>query len=466
MKQLYIECNMGAAGDMLMSALCELLPNPDVFIDKMNKLNLPGVRLIKETKNKCGIRGTYIRVEINGMEEHPAVLLPSHSLTTLTDTNTPVSEEAQKALKALEAIEGLKNVRIYTPETQPGQSFDAEAAVPASSTSPQKQGLIVRSTPASRHYTTLSDINRLIAALPLSENVKNDAIAVYELLAEAESAVHGYAAEQIHFHEVGNMDAIADIIGVCLLIEELDVERISASPIHVGCGQIQCAHGILPVPAPATAYLLKGIPTYGGSVQGELCTPTGAALLKYFVEQFGSQPLMSTEKIGYGMGSKDFGGTDCVRTFLGKTPSEKDGGPNDSIIQLSCNLDDMTGEAIGFACELLWQAGALDVWTTSIQMKKNRPGQILSCLCKAELANDLAVLILRHTTTWGVRKTVCDRYCMKSDKTSVETEYGSITLKEGYGYGIYKTKPEYEDVAQIAKEEQLPFCEVYHRISR
>ena len=175
-----------------------------------------------------------------------------------------------------------------------------------------------------------------------------------------------------------------------------------ASPVHVGCGQVRCAHGILPVPAPATAYILQGVPTYGGSVQGELCTPTGAALLKHFVQRFGSSPVMRVEKTGYGMGKKDFEAANCVRAMLGQTPEE-----STTIAQLACNLDDMTPEALGFAQERLWEAGALDVTTAPIGMKKNRPGVQLTCLCRLEDREKLVSVLFAHTTTLGVRESLC-----------------------------------------------------------
>ena len=213
--------------------------------------------------------------------------------------------------------------------------------------------------------------------LTLPEAVARDVLAVYGALAQAESQVHGVPVEEIHFHEVGTMDAVADVTAVCLLMHTLAPGEVYASPIHVGSGRVRCAHGILPVPAPATALLLQGIPTYGGEIQGELCTPTGAALLKHFVGGFGSQPCMAAQAVSYGMGSKDFPAANCVRAILG--PAVRTG---NRVLSLSCNLDDMTPEEIGFAQEQLWQAGALEVYTTAVGMKKNRPGVLLTCLCR------------------------------------------------------------------------------------
>ena len=198
------------------------------------------------------------------------------------------------------------------------------------------------------HHSGLEQIDHIISHLRISDKVRRDVTAVYDLIAQAESHAHGVPVNQIHFHEVGTMDAIADITAVCYLLNKLQVEKICASAIHVGSGQVKCAHGILPVPAPATAYILRGVPTYGGEIRGELCTPTGAALLKHFVSEFGKMPVMVTDAIGYGMGKKDFPAANCVRAMLGHTDDQ-----TDTVAELSCNLDDMTPEEIGFAMDRL-----------------------------------------------------------------------------------------------------------------
>lgn len=256
-------------------------------------------------------------------------------------------------------------------------------------------------------HTSMQDIENLIHGFTVSEKVKSDAIAIYKLLAEAESHAHGKPVAEIHFHEVGTLDAVTDIVGVCMLIEEVAPEKIIASPIHVGSSHVHCAHGILPVPAPATAYLLQNIPMYGGTVEGELCTPTGAALLKYFVSEFGNMPVIKTDSIGYGFGKKEFSRLSCVRAFLGDTEDQ-----TEQIIELKCNLDDMTGERIGLALERLFEAGALDVFTTPIGMKKNRPAILLTCLCRPQQRDTMLHEIFKHTTTIGVRETLCNRYVL------------------------------------------------------
>jgi uncharacterized protein (TIGR00299 family) protein len=292
----------------------------------------------------------------------------------------------------------------------------------------------------------MAEIRDILAALPVSDKVKDDALAVYGLIAEAESKAHGKPVDAVHFHEVGMMDAVADIVGVCLLMEELAPRRVVVSPVHVGSGQVKCAHGILPVPAPATATIFRGVPTYGGQIKGELCTPTGAALLKHFADEFGDRPMMATDGIGYGMGKKEFPVANCVRVFIGESKQQ-----DADIVEMVCNLDDMTGEELGFALEVLLENGALDVYMVPIQMKKSRPGQMLVCLCKPADEEKLAALILKHTATFGLRSINWRRHTLERTIETVDTKYGPVRIKTGSGYGVTKSKVEYEDLAKIAK---------------
>ena len=262
--------------------------------------------------------------------------------------------------------------------------------------------------------------------------------------------MHGHPVDQIHFHEVGTLDAVADVVGVCVLMHEISPERVVVSPVHVGSGQVRCAHGVLPVPAPATALLLEGAPIYGGAIRGELCTPTGAALLRHFAGDFGDMPAMTLDGVGYGMGIKDFPWANCVRVLLGRTQDVPD-----SAVELRCNLDDMTGEAIGFAVRQLRQAGALDVWTQSIQMKKDRPGTLLCCLCPPEREGEFARLMLRHTTTIGVRCQSVRRYTLQREAVTLNTPYGPVRAKRSHGFGVDRVKPEFDDLAQIAESEGI-----------
>lgn len=384
MKLLYLDCGMGAAGDMLTAALVELFPEPECIVEELNQLGVPGVRYERNRTQKCGIQGTHIHVYVGDAEEGEGHHHHTH-----------------------------------------------------------------------HHHSGMEEITHWISHIHVSDAVKKNIHAVYENIAKAESLVHGVQIQDIHFHEVGTLDALADVTAVCYLLEKLGNPTVYASPVHVGSGHVYCAHGILPVPAPATAELLKGVPIYGGQIQGELCTPTGAALLKQFVKEFGNMPVMTPEAVGYGMGKKDFPMANCLRAVLGEgTDSE------DRILELCCNLDDMTGEDIGFAMETLLSAGALDAFTTPISMKKNRPAILLTVLCREEQREDMVRLIFRHTSTLGIRESTHRRFCLNRREEQLATPYGPVRCKVSQGYGVSRRKPEYEDLSRLAREHDLPLAQV------
>ncbi len=297
------------------------------------------------------------------------------------------------------------------------------------------------------HGASMHDIRHVIDAAGISENVKKNAVEVYECIAQAESRVHGKSADEIHFHEVGSKDAMADVIGCCMLIDIIGADRIVVSPVTTGFGNVRCAHGILPVPAPATALILNDVPLRAGSIEGELCTPTGAALVKHYADEFGNMPQMTVSRIGYGMGTKDFAAANCVRVFVGiqATRTAK------MIVQLCCNIDDMTAEELGYATELLMDEGALDVYTTAIGMKKSRPGTLLTVMCREEDRERIAGLIFRNTTTLGMRVYHCERMILERSEKTLHTEFGDVRCKEASGYGVVRSKLEYDDVRRLAK---------------
>ncbi len=411
MKTLYIDCNMGAAGDMLAAALLELLPDRDEFVKELNALGIPGVTFKNEPSVKCGITGTHMTVSVNGDEEE------SH------DHNHS------------EACEHHSHHYEHSHE------HDAHSHT--------------------HHHSSLHDIEHIVREhLALPQKVQDDIMAVYGLIAQAESNVHGVPVTDIHFHEVGTMDAIADITAVCLLMNRLAVDKVVVSPIHVGCGQVRCAHGILPVPAPATAYILMDVPIYGGSIRGELCTPTGAALLKYFAADFGSMPVMKVKNIGYGMGKKDFDVANCVRVMLGETMEQAD-----NICELSCNVDDMTGEAVGFAMDRLFDAGALDVYTMPIGMKKSRPGTLIKVMCREKDKESVIQAVFKHTTTIGIRENVLNRYVLDRHIETVQTTFGSVRCKVSQGYGVERRKYEYDDISRIAVENNISIEDVMSKLN-
>lgn len=424
MKTLYIQCSMGAAGDMLMAALYELLDSGQkaAFLSKINSLGIPGVSVTAEPSIRGGVTGTHMRVTIGGEEELPG-----------DDGHHHHHDHGH-----------------HHHDHQHEHHHHHHHHV----------------------HNGLGDIRSIISGLDVSARVKEDAIAVYDLIARAESRVHGEPVEHIHFHEVGSLDAVTDVVGNCILMEMLGAERVAVSEIHVGSGTVKCAHGILPVPAPATALILEGLPVYSGEIKTELCTPTGAALLKYFGQSFGPMPAMTMEKAGYGMGTKDFPqAANCVRVVMGDdagsgaAASAQNGedfgsGLRDQVYELCCNLDDMTGEEIGFAMEQILAAGALDVWTESITMKKSRPAVKLCVLVRGRDRRFMAEIIFRYTTTIGVREQAWERYTLRRCEQKQETHLGQVNVKFVSGYGTTRGKYEYEDLTKIAREKGMSLAEV------
>ena len=393
MRTLYLDCGMGAAGDMLTAALLDLLDEQGqaAFLEEINAALAGKAVVSADPETKCGVKGLHVHVTINGEEE------------------------------------GHEH-----------HHHDEEHH---------------------HHHNGIQEIRALIDTMPLSEDVRDNARYVFDSIAGAEAEVHGQDMEHIHFHEVGTVDAVADVVGVCLLMEKLAPEDVIASPINVGGGTVKCAHGILPVPAPATEILLRGIPWYEGEIKSELCTPTGAALLRNFAVHYESVPVLCVRKCGYGMGTKEFERLNAVRVLLGEGPDA----PED-VTELNCNLDDMSGEEIGFAMERLFEAGALDVWTTAIGMKKSRPGVMLSVLCRAAERDALLKCLFHHTTTLGVREHLCPRHTLGRSFRKAETPWGEVTVKRAEGWNVFREKPEYEDLAKIARENGLSLREVKEKL--
>lgn len=411
MKTLYLDCSMGAAGDMLAAALLELLPDPDAFVAELNALAIPDVKFSRETSVKCGITGTHLQVTVHGEEEGAHDHHYAHSHDHHHD-----HEHAHHHNHAH----------------------------------------------SHHHHASLHDIEHIVRGhLSLPTAVADNVMVVYHLIADAESKAHGKPVSEIHFHEVGTMDAIADITAVCLLMHRLAPNEIIVSPVHVGGGQVHCAHGILPVPAPATATILQDVPIYGGSIQGELCTPTGAALLKHFASRFGEMPVMRTSAIGYGMGKKDFPAANCVRALLGERSAA-----SDDVIELCCNIDDMTGEAIGYAFDKLFAAGALDVYTIPIGMKKSRPGHLLHVICREADKDALVRALFAHTTTIGIRENRFRRYTLDRRIETIETADGPVRRKCSTGYGVSREKFEHDDLARIADAQGLSLREAEARVRK
>ena len=418
MKTLYLDLPMGAAGDMLSAALYELLNEEErkSFIEEINNAGIPGVRVTTESSVKCGITGTHFSVKVDGQEEE------SHDAHEHSHEHHHNEEHSHD----------------HHHEHEHTHDHDHH-----------------------HHHTSMAEIEAIINSLKIPENVKADIIEVYKLIAAAESNAHGKPVTDIHFHEVGTMDAIADITSVCLLFNKIGAQNIFSSAINVGSGQVHCAHGILPVPAPATAFILKDIPVYSNHIKGELCTPTGAALLKHFVNHFGTMPPIKMNAIGYGMGKKDFEAANCVRAILGDSDEKPE-----TILEYTCNLDDISAERIGFAMEQLFAAGAVEAYTIPVTMKKSRPGNLLCVMCRERDKQKILETIFKHTTTLGVRENISNRYFLERSIETVKTEFGDIRIKRAEGYGVKREKYEYEDLAAIARKTGLSIEEIVQKITQ
>ena len=429
MKVLYLDCRMGAAGDMLMAALLELLPvaERESFIDGLNGLGIPGVKAAAKRSVKCGITGTHVAVTVNGADEEDF-----HHHHHDAGEHEHCHHEHVHEHEHEHEHEHCHHDHEHEHEHEHEHHH---------------------------HHASLGDITAIIDGLDVPESVRERAKRVYTEIAGAESEVHGREVGEVHFHEVGAMDAVADIVGVCWLLDKIAPDKVISSPLRTGYGEVKCAHGILPVPAPATALILKGMPVFAGDIYGEMTTPTGAALVRAIAESYGEMPEMRMEAVGYGMGTRDFPNANCVRAILGE--SDRESAP---VAEIFCTLDDVTAEDLGYVQELLLDAGALDVYTMGVGMKKGRPGTLLCCMCDYERREEFARLLLRHTPTLGVRIYAPERMKLERRVETIDTAFGPVRIKHGSGYGIEKTKPEYEDIARIARETGYTVAEVRRKV--
>jgi pyridinium-3,5-bisthiocarboxylic acid mononucleotide nickel chelatase len=401
MRILYLDCGMGAAGDMLAGALVSLLSKEEQesFIKMINNIGVDGVKVSLSDDAKCGIVGKHFKVEIDGVEEH------SHDVH--------------------------EHEHHHEHEQEHGHHHE-------------------------HHHQGKGPFPKELEAVAEKLNCPNDIQKVYELLAEAEAKVHGKDISEIHFHEVGMKDALIDIASVVYLMNKLKVDKVVVSPVNVGFGKVKCAHGILPVPAPATAELVKGIPTYAGRFEGELLTPTGAALLKYYADEFSYQPLMNVIKCGYGTGNKNFESANVVKAVLGEVTDEL---ISENVIELNCNVDDMSAEDMAYATKALIENGAKDAFVTPVIMKKGRSGMLLTVLCSAIDKERFVSLIFKHTSTIGIRVKETERIILNRHEETVHTKLGDVRVKYSEGYGVKREKPEFEDLRKLAEENNISVAE-------
>ena len=413
MRILYLDCGMGAAGDMLAGALVSLLSKEEQesFIKMINNIGVDGVKVSLSDDAKCGIAGKHFKVEIDGVEEH------SHDVH--------------------------EHEHHHEHEQEHGHHHE------------HGDGHNDNDNHGHHHHGT-DPFPKELETVAEKLNCPNDIQKVYELLAEAEAKVHGKDVSEIHFHEVGMKDALIDIASVVYLMNKLKVDKVVVSPVNVGFGKVKCAHGILPVPAPATAELVKGIPTYAGRFEGELLTPTGAALLKYYADEFSYQPLMNVIKCGYGTGNKNFESANVVKAVLGEVTDEL---ISENIIELNCNVDDMSAEDMAYATKALIENGAKDAFVTPVIMKKGRSGMLLTVLCSAIDKERFVSLIFKHTSTIGIRVKETERIILNRHEETVHTKLGDVRVKYSEGYGVKREKPEFEDLRKLAEENNISVAE-------
>ena len=368
MQTLYLECKMGAAGDMLTAALLELMEDKDAAVKELNSLGLPEILFRADSSVKCGIHGTHMSVLIHGHHEETVSDAPMLSEESVYQRSHSHDHDHHNG-----EHEHFHDHDHHHEKHEHFHDHDHH----------HEHG-------HHHSHTSLKDIEKIVSALIIPEEVKKDILAVYTMIADAESLAHNVTVDQIHFHEVGTMDAIADVTAVCYLIHRLNPGRILASPVHVGSGQVRCAHGILPVPAPATATILKGVPIYSGDILGELCTPTGAALLKHFASDFVPMPVMKMSKIGYGMGTKDFPRANCVRAFWGDSHTA-----SDSVL-FTMTTSSMTAEDLGFLLEQLSFSFEVQAQITHALLPGSIPGFRLDVSAPIEMESTVLSLIQKH----------------------------------------------------------------------
>jgi uncharacterized protein (TIGR00299 family) protein len=401
MRVLYLDCFSGISGDMLVGLFTDLGVAPSAFEWEMNRLNLEEHHLHFERVSRAAISAVHFSVHSGA----------THRAETHEEAHHHSSDHSAK-----------------------DQSRDYQA------------------------------IQRLIGESQLSPFVREKSLAIFRRLAQAESKIHGVPIERIHFHEIGALDSIADIVLTCVGLEALEIDHVYVSPLADGHGVIHCVHGKYPIPAPATLEILKGLPLSQIDVEAELITPTGAAVVAEFQKAVGPMPPLRIERIGYGAGGRDLPGrANVLRGVLGEMAELS--GPDDeisTIVEIQANVDDLSPEILGATQEQLLRRGALDVFFTPVQMKKNRPGTLLTVLCDQAKLTEIQTLILRETSTFGVRFREVKRKTLNRQTVTVETEFGPIRVKLGlFGTEIVQVSPEFEDCRAISLEQGKPLKRIY-----
>jgi uncharacterized protein (TIGR00299 family) protein len=426
MKIAYLECFSGMSGDMFLGALVDAGVSAGLLEQTVAALDI-GARLEISRVNRSGITATKVDVFVQGEKELPC----------------------EEFLAAGEKAHD----HSHEHEDSHGHSHGEAHAHPHEHS----------------HGRGLREIREVIQKIPISAGAKKTAIAIFEALGTAEAKIHNSDIESVHFHEVGAVDAMVDIVGAAVGAEALGVDEFVCSPLNVGGGTVKCAHGVFPVPAPATVELLMGAPVYSSGIQAELVTPTGAAIVKTLATRFGAFPDMTIDRAGYGAGTRDFPGhANVVRLAIGQAmPALASKTARETISVLEANLDDLNPQVFGYVMDRLLEEGALDAFAMPVQMKKNRPGTLLTVLCRPEDADKLTQLIFTETTTLGVRRRDGQRQTLARRWVSVATQWGEVRMKIASMNGtITNYAPEYEDCRRIAAEKHVPLKTVMQEVTQ
>ena len=438
MRIAYLECFSGISGDMFLGALIDAGVPPRLLEETVAALNV-GARLEISRVVRSGISATKVDVWVDGEKDMPR-------------EEYWAKQEQQEHRHSHDHGHGHEHHHDHQHSSE-------------------SDGSLVRTPPphSHSHHRDLTEIREIIGKAAISDSAKKTAVAIFEALGTAEAKIHATSIEKVHFHEVGAVDAMVDIVCASVGAEALGVDEIVCSPLNVGGGSVKCAHGTFPVPAPATVELLKGAPVYSSGVQAELVTPTGAAIVKVLAKRFAAFPEMQIKKSGYGAGTREFPGLpNVVRLTIGESASKPAAKTeSDTVAVLEANLDDLNPQVFGYVMDRLLEEGALDVFGMPVQMKKNRPGTLLTVLCKPEDASKLSHLIFTETTTLGVRRRDEVRETLARRWENVRTQWGEVRIKIASMNGtVTNYAPEYEDCRRIATEHHVPLKKVMQEASR
>jgi len=443
MRTIYLDCISGIAGDMALSALVDLGADQDYIVGHLTELPIDPFTMEFIEVDRRGINAKWLKLSFD--EHHHG---HDHDHSHHDDHH---HDHDHVHSHHHDHHHDHDHDHSHHHDHNHDHDHDHE-----SHTHEETSG-------HSHEHRKAADIIRMIDSSNLPGRVKERSLSIFHLIAEAEGKIHGMDPAEVHFHEVGAMDSILDVIGVCLALESLDVSKIIVSPVPTGTGRLRMAHGLYPIPAPATAELLRGVPLSSFTAQGELTTPTGAGVVKALASEFGTLPAGTMDRIGYGAGTKNFDHPNVLRAILFQQENTKKF--EETIVVLEAQVDDSTGEILGFAMEKLFEAGALDVYHTPVYMKKNRPGILVSVLCHPANSDRCEETLLAETSTFGVRRSDWKRRVLERQWIQVETAYGSIRVKQAIeGDRIVRQSPEFEDAAEAARSFGVPLESVYREV--